>query len=286
MYFRDTSRNTVDNAPNLTLSWCHLDTNVPSVSDTDRIYNDFSIDQQSRIAYVFYPHSFGESTLYLVFIEDTADSVEALRILLDRRKLQSTVVFNGRDAIEVCNNRRKGSCIIANPHCLKSEIGSFLQSAARSNLQVIVHDHLNTTFSQPDYPSNVAQVIPKSATPEIACAQIVLTVRQLTGQRLLEKRHDAVSVTLGLEKDLSKVINVYSTILDLGYDKVASLIRDYARRSRITIAYIVDEHRALLDALNDDNYAESIKDCEIEAPILRELTMGSRLTGKKRNRGG
>jgi len=223
--------------------------------------------------------------VHLVFIENAADSVEALRILLERRKLQSTVAIDGNRALEACNTNPKGSCIIANPACLKADIGAFLQRAARSNIPVIVHEHMNNVLDQSDYPSNVVQVIPKNAAPEIASVQITLTVKQLKRHQLLEKRHLGVSETLGLEKDLSKVVNVYSTILDLGYDKVAVLIRDYARRNRVRISSVVEQHKPFLAELTETNYAESIRDCRIEAPILRELTMGSRLSAKRRHGG-
>ena len=194
------------------------------------------------------------------------------------------MVSDGNEVLNICHSRKNRACVILNPNCLNAQIGEFLQSTNRSNIQVIIYDHFNRTLLETEYPSNVVQIIPKTNDAESACAQIVLTARQVERQQLVEKRHEAVSMSLGIEKDLSKVINVYSTILDLGFDKVANLVRDHARRNRISMSHVVDTHHELLNLLSDTNFAESIRDCPIEAPMLRELTMRNRLLSRKRQR--
>lgn len=219
--------------------------------------------------------------MYFVFIEDESSSVEALRILLERKKVRSTVVANAEKALELCEEKRKITCMVANPHCLGEDLMSFLQSTSRASIPVIVYDHIDESVSMTEYPSHVAQVIPKNASVATACMQFISAGRQLQNQQLLESRHSALSVTLGLEKDLSRVIFVYSTILDMDYDKVRNMVTQLARRTRVSMSHIVDIHKNYLQELDDHPFAASIQNCGIEAPILRELTIGSRIASNK-----
>lgn len=219
--------------------------------------------------------------MHFVFIEDSSESVEALKIVLERKKVRSSVVMSGEQALALCEDDKKITSMVANPHSVGMEMKSFLQSTSRANVPVIIYDHIDELVSVAEYPSHVVQVIPKNSSVAIVCLQLIYLGRQLVKQQMLENRHTAVSNTLGLEKDLSKVVNVYSTILDMSYNKVGLMIRDYARRNRISMSQVVELHLNYLSELNDTEYALSIKDCPVEAPILRELTIGNRTHPKK-----
>lgn len=173
--------------------------------------------------------------MFFIFVEEQLNNVEALRFLLDRKNISSSVETDpGKALVESTNNKRI-TAIVADPKCFGTNLDSFLQRADSAGVAAMMYDYLDDAISPNDYPGNIAQVIPRNLGANTTCALLFYFGRQIDKQQVLENRHRALSVSLGLEKELLKVVNLYSTILDISFNRTLTMIREYSRSNHVSL---------------------------------------------------
>ena len=117
---------------------------------------------------------------------------------------------------------------------------------------------------------SVNQILMWDVGPKAMATQIELAVANSQNFKLLQDRHDSVVANLTSQRETARVVNLYSHALNVDFPKAHNLLREYARRRRLTLTTVVDEHQEYMDDLSETHFYESIA-ASSEPPLTRDL---------------